>query len=107
MVFTGLIFPWNGMVMWKISEAIGKRVKDSGGGERRVEKRVEINIRRGQDSNGNRKGWDERLSDRELVVRWTRLNFGKDVLMVSAGLVGGVAFAGLPAWERTKGWWIG
>ena len=32
--------------------------------------------------------WEQGLSDRELWERWKGLNFGRDALMSSAGLVG-------------------
>jgi hypothetical protein len=46
------------------------------------------------------------VSDQEKIERWLWCNRVREVLMLGAGIVGGLGWWMVPAWNRNLGWWI-
>lgn len=98
--------------MWRVTRAISARAaKLRECVERSLEKSQEVKGRggEGRESEGWRNwgmGWEDEISDRELVERWIGLSHGRVVLMLAAFLVGGAGWWVLPVGKRELGWWI-
>jgi hypothetical protein len=99
-VITVCVFVWNGVVMATTSAAISARAEALvEGGDRVDEKKVEIEDRRVERE-------EEGLSGRALLERWRKLSYGRDMLMLCAGVFGVWGLVLLPAKNRELGWWI-
>jgi hypothetical protein len=57
---------------------------------------------------GSRRGksYTTDLFDPEKIERWMCCNRVREILMLGAGIVGGLGWWMVPAWNRHLGWWI-
>ncbi len=108
-----LIFASNLIVLRHVTFAICVRAAAlSEGGERVAEKNVEQRERDtgfGVGKEGRRNwgmGWDDGMSNQELVRRWIWTNYGTGALMFAASVVGAAGWWALPAGKRELKWWV-
>jgi hypothetical protein len=97
------------MLLGKITAAIADRAVQN---ESRLTKKDEVReAERVEAGNGERVGfgglgWQEGMSDQELILRWTLFNWGRNASMLTVVVVGSAAWLVLPAGNRELGWWI-